>query len=70
MDVVVNFFRRVWSWLKIRVLWLIDFISGEERVCEKDLEGNEYTNRTAAAPPTFKTELFLSKFVPVIESGA
>lgn len=41
MNEVVEFVRRAWSWLKIRVLWLVDFLSCEERVCEKDVEGGE-----------------------------
>lgn len=37
---VRNFFRRVWSWIKFRVLWLIGLITGAERTCNKgDIEG-------------------------------
>ncbi|XGW17843.1 hypothetical protein V3C99_002449 [Haemonchus contortus] len=49
MNVVVDFFRRVWSWLKFRVLWLIDFISGEDRVPEKDVEGMSSQKKSSTA---------------------
>lgn len=38
MNPVENFFRRVWSWIKIRVLWLVSWISGEDS-CDNDVEG-------------------------------
>ena len=40
MNPVVNFLRRAWSWIKIRVLWLIDFCMGEDEF-DKDIEGRQ-----------------------------
>uniref|UniRef100_A0A0K0D928 Uncharacterized protein n=1 Tax=Angiostrongylus cantonensis TaxID=6313 RepID=A0A0K0D928_ANGCA len=53
MDDVRNFFRRVWSWLKFRVLWLVDLITGGERTCDKDIEaliGHELFNPLLFTP--------------------
>lgn len=49
MNAVTNFFRRVWSWIKFRVLWLVSWITGEEKPCEKDVEGMSNQKKASAA---------------------